>query len=161
VKRFISLLVVVLTLLFVDGTCWSATTHKSASKVTLSATIRSNEKGGKVDLAKAPGYKDALAEFSKGHWGPCADKLEQLNRAGFGCDLVHYYLAQCYENTHQLQQAQMHYGWVTSFSKDKKLREYANYASTQLEYYGAHRTYGGQGNNFDYGRTAHGHGRHH
>jgi hypothetical protein len=148
-KRAILLLITVLALISADGTVAAAKTRQLAGKVTLSATIRTNKRGLKVDLTKAHGYKDAVADFSHSRWGPCAEKLETLDRTGFCCDLVHYYIAQCYQNCNQLARAQQHYGWVTSYSKDAKLRVYANYASNNLDYYGAHRTYGGQGNNFD------------
>lgn len=124
-----------------------AKTKKLTSGV--SVNIRNNKRGGKVDLTKAPGYKEALMDFYKGRYGPAARALEQLDSHGFCCDMVHYYIAQSYHHLNQLALAGMHYNWVSSYSKDPTLRQYAQSASLGLDYYGSHRTYAGQGNNFE------------
>lgn len=114
--------------------------------------VRTNKKGQKVDLAQAPGYKDAVMNFTNKRYGPAAEAFEKMDRSGFCCDLVHYYIAQCYDNLNQLQRAQMHYQWVASYTKDPTLRVYSNYGAQKLAYYGANRQYSGQGNNFDRGQ---------
>ncbi len=114
----------------------------------ISVTVRTDKHGKKVDLAKSPEYKEALAEFKDKKFGPAVDKFEDLDGHGYCCDLVHYYIAQCYHQTNQLQSAKMHYSWVYEYSKDPTLRYYSQNAYQQLAYYGGHRTYTGQGNNF-------------
>jgi hypothetical protein len=64
------------------------------------------------------------------------------------CDMVHYYIAQCYQHLNQIAAAQMHYEWVMTYSQDERLKYYAQAADAQLGYYNQHRTYGGNGNNF-------------
>jgi hypothetical protein len=122
--------------------------------VSVSANIRTNKHGKKVDLTKAPGYRVAVTDYYKGRYGPAAQEFETLDRNGFCCDMVHYYIALCYQGCGQLTLAAEHFEWVTAYSKDPKLRTYADTAYQQLAYYGGHRTYGGQGNNFDKGMLA-------
>lgn len=126
-------------------------THAAKKTLSLgvSVNVRTNKRGGKVDLSKAPGYRAAITDFNQGRYGPAARQLETLDSHGYCCDMVHYYIAQSYHHLNQLALASMHYSWVSSYSKDSTLRVYAQSANSGLAYYGSHRTYAGQGNNFE------------
>jgi hypothetical protein len=101
-------------------------------------------------------YKDALAAFNKKNYAQALLLFDGMDANGFCCDLVHYYLAQCYQLTNQTAAAQLNYDIVLNKSKDPNLRRYAEYANQTLAYYGTHRTYSGQGNNFDVARASRG-----
>lgn len=102
-------------------------------------------------LQGCPVYKEAIGYFNQKNYAKALQTFEFLDTNGFCCDLIHYYIAQCYQNTNQLQVAMRHYDWVASNSKDAQLRQYSDYANQTMAYYGAHRTYSGQGNYFDPG----------
>jgi len=114
-----------------------------------SMTVRYNKEGHKVNLANTPLYRQALTEFGKGQYGPSELHFEQLDKTGYCCDIVHYYIAQCNDNLNQTEAAEMNYQWVSAYSKDQTLVRYSIYGYEKLEYYNDHRDYAGQGNNFD------------
>jgi len=122
-----------------------------AKKITagVSVNVRYNSKGKKVDLSTAPAYKDAVHTFMDKKYADALVKFQTLDSTGFCCDTVHYYIAQCYQYTNQVHEAMLHYEWVDTYSKDARLKYYADGAYQQLAYYNGHRTYAGQGNNFD------------
>ncbi len=113
-----------------------------------------NKKGSKPTRAMLnanPMYKEAVGFFQKKNYAGALTCFQSLDSNGFCCDMVHYYIGQCYQNTNQTVAAQQHYDWVVSRTKDPTLRSYADYANQTIAYYSNHRTYGGQGNNFDRG----------
>jgi hypothetical protein len=112
----------------------------------ISATFRTNKVGQMVDLSKAPSYKTAVADFMDRKYGPALAEFENLDQTGFCCDMVHYYMAQCYDNMNQIEPAEMHYQWVVAYSHDPTLQRYSTYGYQKLAYYSTHRSYGGQGN---------------
>jgi hypothetical protein len=122
-----------------------------AKKITagVSVTVRYNSHGKKVNLANAPEYKDAVHTFMDQKYSVALEKFQALDKNGYCCDMVHYYIAQCYQYMNQVQPAMLHYEWVDTYSKDPRLKYYADGAYQQLAYYNGHRTYSGQGNNFD------------
>jgi len=112
-------------------------------------SVRLNKEGHKVDLANSPLFKQALVEFGNKRYGPAEQLFENLDKHGYCCDMVHYYMAQCYDNLNQTEAAQMNYQWVAAYSKDATLVNYSIYGYEKLAYYDEHRNYAGQGNNFD------------
>jgi pentatricopeptide repeat protein len=137
------------------------------------ASVQANQLKGSVSMSrggqnkKVPlrsyiittkSYKDALAAFNKKNYAEALRLFDGMDANGFCCDLVHYYIAQCYQLTNQTAAAQMHYDIVLNKSKDANLRRYAEYANETLAYYGTHRTYAGQGNRFDVARASGGGG---
>jgi len=115
----------------------------------VSVNVRVNSKGKKVNLGSSPAYKEAVATFMNKKYADALGKFQTLDKNGFCCDMVHYYIAQCYQYTNQVNPAMSNYEWVSVYSKDPRLIYYANGAYEQLAYYNGHRTYSGQGNNFD------------
>lgn len=103
-------------------------------------------------LAANPTYKQALSAFQVKNYAVALQDFQKLDSSGYCCDMVHYYIAQCYQNTNQTIAASQHYNWVSERSSDPTLRAYADYANQTMAYYNAHRTYAGQGNNFSHGR---------
>lgn len=145
-----------LLLLFALAVTWICSGVESdARPIKGGVTVSTVKKGGKPStkamLLKNPTYKEALDFFNKKNYAAAMTDFQTLDSTGFCCDLVHYYIAQCYQNTNQTIAAAQHYGWVLEKSKDPTLRRYADYANQCLAYYAGHRTYGGQGNNFDRG----------
>lgn len=124
-----------------------ANAKKATGSVTKVAIVKKKE-AARTRLLRLPEYKAALEDFSSKRYGPALAKFEALDGSGYCCDLVHYYMAQCYHLSNQLAQAEMHYQWILAYSSDPTLRTYAQYANQQLGRYGSHRTYAGQGNNF-------------
>lgn len=126
-----------------------------AKQLKASVAVTSLKKGGKhptkAQLMSNPTYKEAIGYFQKKNYADALKDFQILDSTGFCSDTVHYYIAQCYQNTNQTVAAEQHYGWVLERSKDATLRRYAEYANQCLAYYSGHRTYSGQGNNFDRG----------
>jgi hypothetical protein len=126
-----------------------------AKQLKAGVSVSSVKKGGKrptkAQLMANPTYKDAIGAFQKKDYADALKNFQVLDSTGFCSDTVHYYIAQCYQNTNQTVAAEQHYNWVLERSKDVTLRRYAEYANQCLAYYSGHRTYGGQGNNFDRG----------
>jgi len=108
----------------------------------ISATVRTNKVGQKVDLSKAPAYKAAVADFMNHKYGPALTEFQQVDQNGFCCDMVHYYIAQCYDYLNQVEPAELNYSWVVAYSQDPSLKSYATYGYQKLSYYNAHRTGG-------------------
>jgi hypothetical protein len=154
-RIFLSLIMVVGMLVGMSSPAFAGGKRLTAG---VSMNVRTNKKGQKVDLSRAPGYREAVVNFMNKRYGPAAAGFEKMDRGGFCCDLVHYYIAQCYDNLNQLQRAQLNYQWVSSYTKDPTLRVYSNYATQKLEYYAANRQYAGQGNSFDHSQNAPQHG---
>ncbi|HEY9716087.1 MAG TPA: hypothetical protein V6C69_01355 [Trichormus sp.] len=133
---------------FVAG-LWTSEAIAKKICVGVSVTVRYNSHGKKVDLAHAPEYKDAVHTFMDKKYADALVKFQSLDKNGYCCDMVHYYIAQCYQYTNQVRPAMLHYEWVDTYSKDPRLKYYADGAYQQLAYYNEHRTYAGQGNNFN------------
>jgi len=118
--------------------------------VSMSTAVKPVKKGKvtRQQLAANPTYKDALKFFQDKNYAAALSYFQKLDSTGYCCDLVHYYIGQCYQNTNQTIAASQHYNWVIARSSDSTLRTYADYANQTMSYYNAHRTYSGQGNNF-------------
>ncbi len=115
------------------------------------STVKKGGKPTRAMLNANPMYKEAVAFFQKKNYAGALTCFQSLDSNGFCCDMVHYYIGQCYQNTNQTVAAQQHYDWVVEKTKDPTLRSYADYANQTIAYYSNHRTYAGQGNNFDRG----------
>jgi len=143
-----SVVALALIFAFVAGTWMSEAIAKKLS-AGVSVNVRYNSKGKKVNLASAPAYRQAVHTFMDQKYSKALEQFQALDKNGFCCDMVHYYIAQCYQYTNQVNPAMLHYECVSTYSKDPRLVYYADGAYRQLEYYNGHRTYAGQGNNFD------------
>ena len=115
----------------------------SASKQTKTRVGAKGRDSGKI--AQTAQLNKALQSYAEGKYKESATGLEYVDSHGGCCDKVHYFLGLDYQNLNQTVLAQMHYQWVTSNSKNARLRQYADAANENLAYYQAHRTYGGQG----------------
>jgi len=126
--------------------------HSKSLKGSVSMTAAGKPvKKGKMtrqQLAANPNYKEAIKFFNDKNYAASLAYFQKLDSTGYCCDLVHYYIAQCYQNTNQTIAASQHYNWVLEKSNDERLKTYADYANQTMAYYDAHRTYAGQGNNF-------------
>jgi hypothetical protein len=130
---------IIAVLAVISPACFPPAYAAKKPALVISATIRTNKFGQKVDLSKAPLYKDAVADFNGKKYGPALEKFTQLDQSGFCCDMIHYYLAQCYDYLNQVEQAQINYSWVVAYTQDPSLRTYATYGYQKLAYYNAHR----------------------
>jgi hypothetical protein len=99
-------------------------------------------------VVSKPTMATAQAAFNACRYGEALRQFQILDRTGFCCDKVHYYIARCYQQLSQVVPALEHYAWVTEKSKNPTLRNYAYVASAQLSRYQLHRTYAGNGNYF-------------
>ena len=135
------------------GLCIWMTLDSAATAKTLkaSASYQAMVKAkphSRAELLKNARYKEAVTQFGEKNYAAALNGFQALDSSGYCCDLVHYYIAQCYQLTNQTVAAQMHYNWVLSYSKDNYLKQCSEYANQTLAYYSNHRSYGGQGNNF-------------
>jgi len=103
---------------------------------------------GKPAMPMPPMYNEAVQACTAGKYKDALDKLDVLDRTGWCCDKVHYYMGLCYHNLNQLQAAEQHYSIVYNFSKDPVLKYNAQVGYEQAAKYAANRTYAGQGNFF-------------
>lgn len=141
--KHISVLSGLLTLLFVS---------EAVSPSGLEAEAKGSK--GKPKVAKKvapypPEFNDAvrLVLYDK-KYKDAYDIFDKLDRNGFCRDKTHYYMALCFHNMNQLQQAAQHYQVVYNFSKDPQLRYMAAVGYGQVAKYAKNRTYSGQGNIF-------------
>lgn len=134
-----------------SGSLPSVAAKQLKAGVAVSSVGKNGKKPTKAQLMANPTFKEAIGYFQKKNYADALKDFQILDSSGFCSDTVHYYIAQCYQNTNQTVAAEQHYGWVLERSKDATLRRYAEYANQCLAYYSGHRTYSGQGNNFDRG----------
>jgi hypothetical protein len=150
--------------LMVIGLVGPTVQSKSLSgSVSMTAAGKPVRKGKptRQQLAANPNYKEAIKFFNDKNYAASLALFYKLDSTGYCCDLVHYYIGQCYQYTNQTIAASQHYNWVLEKSNDERLKSYADYANQTMAYYDAHRTYSGQGNNFSRyngGRSAGGRG---
>ncbi|MBI2810144.1 MAG: hypothetical protein HYX67_04860 [Candidatus Melainabacteria bacterium] len=143
-----------LAVLILVATLGVPTSLVEAKQYKAGVAVSTVKKGGKVTQAQLnanPTYKEAVGYFQKKNYAAAMKDFQVLDSTGYCSDMVHYYIAQCYQNTNQTVAAGQHYDWVLGKSKNPTLRRYAEYANQCIAYYSGHRTYGGQGNNFDRG----------
>jgi hypothetical protein len=105
-----------------------------------------------ADLASVPAFARAQADFNKGQYVSAAAQFEDLDKKGYGTDLLHYYLAMSYQRCNQVSSAQFHYRWVVANSKNQALIDRSADAFNSLTSYEIQRNYAGQGNNFAYAK---------
>jgi hypothetical protein len=117
-------------------------------RVTKTVMVEQKRLTARQKLPSNPNYQEAVKKFKDKNYAEALKLFSVLDSTGFCCDLIHYYIGQCYQNTNQTVAAGQHYDWVVANSKDNTLVAYANYANDTMQYYNAHRTYAGQGNNF-------------
>jgi len=96
-----------------------------------------------------PMFDEAVQACKTGKYKEALEKFDKLDRTGWCCDKVHYYMGLCSHNLNQLQAAEKNYLVVYRFSKDPILRYNAQVGYHQVQKYASSRTYSGQGNNFD------------
>jgi hypothetical protein len=122
------------------------------------STLKKGAKPTRAQLMANPTYREGVGFFQKKNYASALQRFQTLDATGYCCDMIHYYIGQCYQNTNQTVAAQQHFDWVLEKTKDPTLRSYADYANQCIAYYSGHRTYGGQGNNFDKGSRSSGGG---
>jgi tetratricopeptide (TPR) repeat protein len=148
-QKPLALLLVLSALLSLPAISVDAKAAKSgASKKTSAAQAK------RAKLLSQATYKEGLSLYQKRNYSGALKCFFKLDGSGFCCDLVHYYIGQCYQHTNQTAAAQQHYDWVVARSQDPTLRSYADYANQTMAYYNQHRTFAGQGNYFDKGGRA-------
>jgi hypothetical protein len=99
-------------------------------------------------LMSKPTIATAISAFNARRFGEALRQFQILDRTGFCCDKVHYYIARCYQQLSQVGPALDNYAWVMSYSKNPTLQNYAEVASAQLSKYQQHRTYEGARTSF-------------
>ncbi|HEY9715015.1 MAG TPA: hypothetical protein V6C72_16215 [Chroococcales cyanobacterium] len=112
------------------------------------ATVKRSASASRVDLASVQQFKQASALFDARQYAQALDLFENMDKSGFCCDLLHYYIACSYHHLNQVQKAQKHYRMVASSTVDPILKRYSESGSKILAYYSDHRFYDGQGNDF-------------
>lgn len=143
-----------LPVLILVATLAMPTSFVEAKQLKAGVAVSTVKKGRRVTQAQLnanPLYKEGVGFFQKKNYAAAMKDFQTLDSTGFCSDMIHYYIGQCYQNTNQTVAAGQHYNWVMEKSKDPTLRRYAEYATQCISYYSGHRTYGGQGNNFDRG----------
>src|SRR5271163_2953990 len=107
--------------------------------VSLTVIKEQKRQTARQKLPSNPNFQEALKKFQGKNYADALKLFYVLDSSGFCCDLVHYYMGQCYQNTNQTLAAEQHYNWVLAYSKDPTLVSYADYANKTLAYYSAHR----------------------
>lgn len=104
---------------------------------------------GPVLAADNPVLTQAVQDYNGRKYRDAISKLDGLSRAGQASDKAHYYMALSYQGINQMATAKNEYMWVYSKSRDNTLRYNAWQALQSMEKWSQHRSYEGQGNEFN------------
>jgi hypothetical protein len=105
-----------------------------------------------ANVVEVPTLKTARAAFDRREFGVALKQFDKLHSHGMCNDTVHYYMARCYQQNSQVTAALQNYRAVLEKTHDPTLRYYAAVGYQQLAKYSHHRTYQGNGNNFQQSR---------
>ncbi len=96
-----------------------------------------------------PALTQAVQDYNSKKYRDALTKLDGLSRSGKANDKAHYYMALSYQGINQMATAKSEYMWVYSKSADNTLRYKAWQALQSMERWSQHRSYEGQGNDFN------------
>lgn len=103
-------------------------------------------------------YSEAVQSYKDRKYSQALSQFKRMHDTGMCNDMVHYYMALCYQSLSQIAAAKTEY-YSVSRSKTPALRQNALYAMASLDQWNQHRLYQGNGNNFQRYGTGRGGGR--
>jgi hypothetical protein len=92
-------------------------------------------------------FDDASKAYKDKKYSQSLSQFKQLHDSGRCNDMVHYYMALCYQSLSQISFAQSEYTLVSQ-SKDVNLKTYATQALSAIDEWKQHRLYQGSGYGF-------------
>jgi uncharacterized membrane protein YgcG len=105
-----------------------------------------------TNVVEVPTLATARSAFDRREFLVALKQFDKLHSQGMCNDTVHYYMARCYQQNSQVAAALQNYEAVIAKTHDTTLRYYAEVGHAQLARYSHHRTYQGNGNNFQHSR---------
>lgn len=99
-------------------------------------------------LTSLPLFNEGVQAYNQRHYAEALRKFNTCIQSGHNTDMVHYYMALCYQAQSQISQAKAEYSLVSAQSHDPTLRANAQNALSSIDRWSAHRNYQGNGNVF-------------
>lgn len=94
-----------------------------------------------------PKMEDAVKSYKDRKLAQSLAQFKQIHDAGTCNELIHYYMALCYQGLNQINMAKQEYSNVVK-GKVPSLKAMSQNALNSLNRWGQHRSYEGNGNNF-------------
>lgn len=101
-----------------------------------------------ANVTSIPLFNEGVQAYNKRSYSEALKKFNELIQSGHNTDMVHYYMALCYQGQNQIAQAKAEYSLVAGQSHDPSLRANAQRALASIDKWSTHRAYQGNGNNF-------------
>lgn len=101
-----------------------------------------------ANVTSIPLFNEGVQAYNKRSYSEALKKFNALIQSGHNTDMVHYYMALCYQGQNQIAQAKSEYSLVAAQSHDPSLRTNAQRALASIDKWSTHRAYQGNGNNF-------------
>lgn len=101
-----------------------------------------------ANVTSIPLFNEGVQAYNQRHYSEALKKFAALIQSGHNTDMVHYYMALCYQGQNQIAQAKAEYSLVAGQSHDPSLRANAQRALASIDKWSTHRAYQGNGNNF-------------
>lgn len=100
------------------------------------------------NVTATPMFNEAVQAYNGRRYAEALKKFNSLVQSGHNTDMVHYYMALCYQGQNQISMAKAEYSLVSAQSHDPALRGNAQRALASIDRWSAHRSYEGNGNVF-------------
>lgn len=101
-----------------------------------------------ANLTSLPLFKEGVQAYNNRSYSEALKKFNVLIQSGHDSDMVHYYMALCYQGQNQIAQAKSEFSLVSTQSTDPGLRANAQRALASIDKWSAHRSYQGNSNIF-------------
>ncbi len=92
----------------------------------------------------APKMDEAVKSYKDRQYAQSLAQFRQLHNSGTCNELIHYYMALCYQGMNQISSARTEYATVMK-GRSTALRQNAQYALSQIDRWNRHRSYSGNG----------------
>lgn len=92
----------------------------------------------------APKMDEAVKSYRDRQYSQSLAQFKQLHNSGTCNELIHYYMALCYQGMNQIASARTEYMTVMK-GRSAPLRQNAQYALSQIDRWNRHRSYEGNG----------------
>lgn len=93
-------------------------------------------------------FSEGVTAYQSRHYAEALSKFTELVKNGQGGEMVHYYMALCYQGLNQIAKAKAEYSLVSASARDPALRVNAQQGLNSIERWSQHRSYQGNGNYF-------------
>jgi hypothetical protein len=96
--------------------------------------------------ASPAGFDKAVEAYNNHQYSAALSQFQSVSAANPGDVMSHYYMGLCNQYLSQMGAAHAEYDWVYNHTSDPALRQNSSTALQQLDSWGQHRSYEGQGN---------------